>query len=735
MLENPQVARVAGDAESGFYRRRWVGGPPDPALPYADRPGRRREAYSWGGLTSGAASRTMWLLLLPFMLANVAFWMYPAAAPPGRPRWWAPARDLSAALQRLFALSLTVAFTLSLVVAFTDGLGWQCGNDPGCVAGHGILRFPVARTSPAGLLSLASLAALAGVVLLWLLGAKTWNSYEQLGVVAAAEEGDPFGTPLGARKMWNGSEPVRRLRAVHVTTGFATAAAFPLAASDGVAPRAALGAVLALAAYGLVALARPAPFRRPAEPAPVAGPRRDQWYWLPRVTGGLVAFGLAALPVAGVPAGTPTGPLPGLGPAVRWLVGGQVVLLGLVLVVTAAVALGTRPERPEGPALPGRALAGLAAPVVLVLAALVGAGLGSGLVLRVADYLGTPVAAGTAPEPAAAVAVPTPYYWSAALVFLTVAALVVTVPPAYLLSARRARAAAREQILAAYPAARTEPGRAGGITRSWAAAMLTDRAGALLGLVAVVLPLAAAAATAAWRQSWLTTAGSWTAAAMLGGLLGLARSAYRDPRIRRTVGIVWDLGTFWPRATHPLAPPCYCERAMPDLARRIDWLAPDPPADLVVLSTHSQGTVIGAALVLQLSPEQRRRVALLTYGSPLQRLYCRFFPAYFNAGVFATLGRALAAAAAAPEPEWPWRNLFRGSDPIGGPVRRPYVPGPGRDEAVDRALLDPLFDRAAGDGAYPPTYGHSDYFADPEYAASVDRVVALARARGQSARP
>ena len=38
--------------------------------------GRHRESYSWGGLTSGKASRALWLLLLPFALANLAGWMH-----------------------------------------------------------------------------------------------------------------------------------------------------------------------------------------------------------------------------------------------------------------------------------------------------------------------------------------------------------------------------------------------------------------------------------------------------------------------------------------------------------------------------------------------------------------------------------------------------------------------------------------------------------------------------------
>jgi hypothetical protein len=57
------------------------------------------------------------MLLPPFMLANVAFWMFPAATlpPDEEPRWRSWARDFTAALQRLFSLSLTVALTLSAV--------------------------------------------------------------------------------------------------------------------------------------------------------------------------------------------------------------------------------------------------------------------------------------------------------------------------------------------------------------------------------------------------------------------------------------------------------------------------------------------------------------------------------------------------------------------------------------------------------------------------------------------
>src|SRR5579859_4305156 len=80
MLEHPQAVQVAGDAMTGFYRR-WS----------PDGPGRlsvawKLEAYSWGGLTEAPLASASWLLLAPFMMYNVAYFMLPpqvAGASPG----------------------------------------------------------------------------------------------------------------------------------------------------------------------------------------------------------------------------------------------------------------------------------------------------------------------------------------------------------------------------------------------------------------------------------------------------------------------------------------------------------------------------------------------------------------------------------------------------------------------------------------------------------------------------
>ncbi|MFC7743022.1 hypothetical protein ACFQXA_21785 [Nocardiopsis composta] len=76
----------------------------------------------------------------------------------------------------------------------------------------------------------------------------------------------------------------------------------------------------------------------------------------------------------------------------------------------------------------------------------------------------------------------------------------------------------------------------------------------------------------------------------------------------------------------------------------------------MLLSGHSQGSVLAAATVWQLPPRCRPRVALITHGSPLHRLYARYFPAHFGPAALADVERRVAY----------WRNLWRCTDAIGG---------------------------------------------------------------------
>ena len=206
MLDRPLIRQVAGDGEAGFFRpRSEYGATLGPG-------GARLEAYRWGNLTSGAAARALWLLLLPFSLANVALWMRPPATGMGR--------RVVHGLVRIFCLTMSATLTLAAIGIALDLVAWQCASpDSVCVQQRPWLTgLFTGYFEPTGRrLALAALGPIAVVSLLWFLAVRSWARYESYGQVQRNPDGDGLATPT----FWDGRAQVGRLRSVHVAAMFA----------------------------------------------------------------------------------------------------------------------------------------------------------------------------------------------------------------------------------------------------------------------------------------------------------------------------------------------------------------------------------------------------------------------------------------------------------------------------------------------------------------------------------
>ncbi|MEU3901455.1 hypothetical protein [Streptomyces sp. NPDC045251] len=748
MLDDPRTVRVTGDHVAAVFRRTEDADAESRPEDYRGRP--VPEAYVWCNLTSGNGTRALWLLLLPFMVVNLAHWMRPTAH--GRTR----TVRLYGLLVRLAGLTLTVLLVAGACEVALDLVAWQCAGTRACAERHSWLGFlsPVMSdggwwSTPGRRLALAAAVPAVLTGLLWYLSLRTWRAYEsqqpmdpetgpesgpETGPESGPETGpesgpesvpgeDPARTALGRPGFWYGRRLVARLRAAHTAAALLTVAAAvgaPAARFDrrpgGPATLDALGWLLVAAlAAGAVAVVAVVCRRGRSE-------RRLDRELDERLVRLLPLAALALFVLTLLyggwsrPQWSSAGRLPG-----DMTFGGIALVQGLLVLVLAVVAHALHRSSPDARA----AIRGLGGPSVAMLACALGGVMSGGVAQRVADWLdGT----GTSID-----GPPVLLTWQASVIppLLVVVLLLCAALARHTWSLARAERAGIEDD---HPGEAGDPGRTRRIALTRALATLTDRAPLLVAIVSATTLLLGAAALAgalvtdqvptdAARGTYAVVHGAVQTAQALGSwLIGLGfilfvtwgRRAYKDASARRTIGILWDVGTFWPRAAHPFAPPCYAERAVPDLTWRMaTWTR--ATGGRLVISGHSQGSVLAASAAWQLEPPARKRVALLTYGSPLERLYGRWFPAHFGPAALGSLHEEVDC----------WRNLYRRTDPIGGPMRLPGDSGP----SVDRPpLKDPLtYGRTELHPLPAPILGHSDYQADPAFAEERQRLLARLR--------
>ncbi|RTL64138.1 MAG: hypothetical protein EKK42_26340 [Pseudonocardiaceae bacterium] len=743
----------------------------DGAISEWRRPPERPElrAWSWGSLTSGRWYQAFYVVLLPFMLANVAGWALlagpdsPAGATP--PRRGARVRA-GVLLVRVAGLLVTVVFVLwaQLIVADLVAYQWLVRR----------LGTPV-WTVGIGLLAATGVL----LVVVWL---------SRIRQRPATRHVDPWSVwtdPAGRvslhhdqRPMWDSPGINVALRRLHLGAALGVVGVvggWPGAGRSGVWEllgrigfwAAAAGLVVVTVLLCAVSLADGAPrdeARRDERGVrgrglpPVALVRHGSWP-LPAVAVVLSAMSSAGIAPAWV-AETPF--LPAIRGSALWLTA------GLLLVVVAVAVVGGPGRRRDGRARHGD-LRRANAPAILLIAAATGASLGAGLAEQVARLAGGGLVVGEAvgwmavafTTILAATGLVVAFAWLA-LRFVGVGRRR-TLPAPVALRALTIRASWLTALLAALGLAVAGTGVGAALARGELPPIASIPRVVSTGVVVTLGVLALAGIVAAarhrrfgpagWAGLTLVVAGvvalvvvalreGWSAqllgvpvpprtfadlslalAVLLPTLVLLRRmyAAVRSVTVRRGIGVLWDVGTFWPRWFHPLAPPTYSDRAVTGLAQRVAAGASAGAAagEPLVVAAHSQGSVI-AGTALLLTPAPLGPVALFTFGSPWHHLYGEFFPAYFDAAATTALDHRLGGR---------WRNLWRDTDPVGGPVDD-LIEEPGAQSGADPAV-DPGVDLAPLPD--PHDRVHGDYWLEPQYDAAVARLVRSVR-RDEQAR-
>lgn len=191
------------------------------------------------------------------------------------------------------------------------------------------------------------------------------------------------------------------------------------------------------------------------------------------------------------------------------------------------------------------------------------------------------------------------------------------------------------------------------------------------------------------------------------------RLAFRQEKWRKVLLSPFDVGTFFPRSFHPFAPPSYTERAVPELTRRI-WRLHDNQGR-VVLTAHSQGSVVAAAVLARRSARHGEKgIGLVTLGSPLAKLYRWAFPALVSDALLQSFARGNGGLGAVR-----WHNVYYETDYIGGPVATVDWPS---TSTTDVRLVDPPTHTYVFAQPLPQVLSHTGYWVDARFWQEVDAV-------------
>ena len=741
--------QVMGDAIAGFYRTS------DHTATQPDRDARRDvdrhvEVYSWGGLTSRSKIRVLWLALLPFLFANLAGWMCSAST--RNSAWRFRLHRLAAGL---CALALTVNAALIAVIISADVNAYQTSRAG--LAGHQWWLAPLnwhfvaghaARQVTVGVLVVV-LFVLALVLLAW----RSWR-YEAVRPPYRVQNGqkdtarkaaaDTLAKGLADQEFWDGEGTVRLLTWLHVAVvgGFlAIMLGVTVRALAGGSPHAsvlgwtgiALGTATIALAVGYVcldALDTPSmgtPDAQPAIGAFAEKLRGFMVYLLVPAGAGLVCSGWFAWLQPGTPS-VRAADLPGMAGVTGWTALAIAVAVAIALI---SVLLGLRGS---GGTMFGGSW------VTLML----GFGSLNVLLLGAAIWVAHLVGPVTSDAAQALSAKPGQIYLShvitsgvpllvwaavlAAVVFGAVEAvrwLRADKLPGQMAGEYEKQAAEFRTRLSETPRnvwywsglppfpptgdTTKDQGAGGKWQRQIARVQFLGRAPHdAIWLLWLIIVGQLVMAVCVWQLNLqppvlIRNVGIALAGLVLPALAAFLYAAWSDPTKRRTIGVLWDVGTFWPRSYHPLCPPCYAERAVPDLQRRMWWLHDNDGR--VMLVAHSQGTVLAvAALVQTACRPEGDHPALITFGSPVCKLYGWAFPAWFDHALLEPLAPGQAARVN------DWRNFFYPTDPIGGSVA-PELSAVGGDP-VDTEFADPADCYYVYGQPPPASTGHSGYWAD-----------------------